>query len=54
MACVSRNVRDSLLALAGPLQDARVVYNPVDVPRVREKAGKSVPERPEGAVLFCA
>ena len=54
VACVSRNVRDSLLALAGPLQDARVVYNPVDVPRVREKAGKSVPERPEGAVLFCA
>ena len=28
VACVSRNVRDSLLELVGPLRDARVVYNP--------------------------
>lgn len=54
VVCVSRNVRESLLALAGPLKDARVAYNPVDVPGIREKAGESVPERPEGAVLFCA
>lgn len=54
MACVSRNVRESLLELVGPLQDARVVYNPVDVPRIRDKAVESVPERPDGTVLFCA
>lgn len=55
VACVSREVRESLEALAGPLRDVRVVYNPVDVPDIREKARESVPERPEGvAVLFCA
>lgn len=54
VACVSRNVRESLLELMGPLQDARVVYNPVDVPRIRDKAVEYVPERPDGKVLFCA
>lgn len=54
VACVSRNVRESLLELVGPLRDARVVYNPVDVPRIRDKAGEYVPERPDGTVLFCA
>lgn len=54
VACVSRNVRESLLELVGPLRDARVVYNPLDVPRIRSRAGEFVPERPEGTVLFCA
>lgn len=51
---VSRQVRDSLLALTGPLRDARVVYNPVDAEGIRKMAGEFVPGRPEGKVLFCA
>ncbi len=51
---VSRNVRESLLALMGPLNDARVLYNPVDIPDIREKSLAFAPVRPHAGVLFCA
>lgn len=51
---VSRDVQRSLEELTGPLRDARVLYNPVDVPEIREKSREFIPDRPEGKVLFCA
>lgn len=51
---VSRDVRESVVALAGPLRDARVLYNPIDAQAIREKSAEFVPQRPEGKMLFCA
>lgn len=38
---VSRDVRESVVALAGPLRDARVLYNPIDAQAIRENPRNS-------------
>lgn len=50
---VSRGVQASVEALAGPLTDSRVLYNPVDASRVRARSQELAPERP-GGTLLCA
>lgn len=50
---VSEGVRASVEAIAGPLADARVLYNPMNLEEVRARSQETAPERPADT-LFCA
>lgn len=50
---VSKGVQASLREVAGPLEDSRVLYNPMDAEAVQARSQEFAPERPEGT-LFCA
>lgn len=51
---VSRNVQESIVSLMGPLKNARVLHNPVDLPLIREKSLAFAPVRPQADMVFCA